>query len=87
LSGLYDFTRARQLKHDGVGLRLIAGPRGAHAKLEISVGQYLLRFESIFTDHVRHFHFRTAQRKIHSRRHSEEKNNRNRDNDGDTSEY
>ena len=87
LAGFNDFTCSRQLKQNGVGFRLIAGPRGAHAKLEIGVGEYLFRLEPVFADDVRNTHFRTAQREINGRRNSEEKNDPDRDHNGDAAEY
>jgi hypothetical protein len=72
------------LKQNGIGFGLGAGSRRAHTKLQISFSQDLLGVESIFADYVRDLYFRTAQREIDRRCHSEKKNNRDRNNDCDT---
>ena len=86
LTGFYDLTRSWQLEQDGVGFCLIAGPVRADTKLQISFGKDSLCFESILANYIRNLYFRTTQRQINCGGHSEEKNNRNRNHDGDTSE-
>jgi hypothetical protein len=65
---------------------LIAGPVRADAKLQVSFRKDFLCLVSIFSDYIRNLRFRTTQRQINRGGHSEEKNRRNRDHDGDTSE-
>ena len=86
MTGFHDLARTRQLKHNRVTRYFVAGPSGANAKLQISLSEDLFRFKSVFSDHVRDFHFRAAQRKIDGRRHSEEKNKSNRNDDCDTAD-
>jgi hypothetical protein len=86
LTRFHNFTGPGQLKHYGVGFRLIARPVSAHAKVKIRVCEYLLRFESVLADDVGHLRFRAFQRQVNSRRNSEEKDNNNRDHDCDAAE-
>ena len=59
----------------------------ADTKLQISFGKDSLCFVSILANYIRNLHFRTTQRQINCGGHAEEKNNRNRNHDGDTSEH
>ena len=86
LAGFHDFAGAWQLKHHGVGLCFVAGPGRTNAKLEIGVSQNLLCFETVLANHVGHFHFRAAQRKIDSGRYSEKENECDRNDDCDAAE-
>src|SRR5205085_4654818 len=86
LAGFDDLTRARQLKQNGVGFCLIAGPCRANTKLQISLAENLICFEAVLSNDVGNFHFRTAQREINGGGYSEKKNKPDRNHDCDTAE-
>ena len=86
MTRFHDFAGAGQLKHNRVALYFVAGPGGTHAKLQIGVRQDFFCFKSILADYVRDFHFRATQRKIDRGRHSEEKNDCNRNDNCDAAE-
>ncbi len=86
MTRLYDLARTRQLKHNRIGWCFVAGPGGPHAELQIGVSQDLFCFKPVLADDVRDFHFRATQRKIDRCRHSEEKNDCNRNDDCDAAE-
>jgi hypothetical protein len=65
---------------------LITGPGGTNAKLQICFRENLLCFKTVLADDIGNCRFGTAQRQVDSGGNSEEKNNRDRDHDGDTSE-
>ena len=56
------------------------------ATLQIGVGQDFFCVKSVLPDHIRDFHFRATEREIDSGRHSEKKNDPNRQNDRDAAE-
>ena len=86
LTCLDHLAGTRQLKHDGVAFCLISGPGGTNAKLQVCFRENLLSFKTVLANDIGNCRFGTAQRQVDSGGNSEEKNNRDRDHDGDTSE-